>query len=528
MIYIKIYVPKPGISLAKAAYETTKPAEFFGLFQQTAAALTKSTVTVADLTAWALDAGYGAPNGVDQNAFLAIPASHMARLADYQRARLALLMHLLHIDQKTKKLYRHAVAGYLESSDKSDAAFILGGIACRYATEEWLKSRGRHLTRFWHYSIYSNPAVSGISFTNSTLKVSVKKKAATKPGASAPKTSKFDGDRRPDYLVQCNTTRWYAVEAKGTFGNFDHADVKNGMDQARRLRSITFADPVLGPPGAAPTRYPIADYACSCAYFDSHDHLNVSFIDPPADPTGTGDDDDDVLELEIDTTIADMLQFHRVTQQFRSLAGVRPRTLPPLLASSDNLMRWSEISFSAARRAKDNRNRIWIGIPRALDREATRVRPVLQVMAALAPRLRGLFEERPDRQLADAFAQRLDVATADLRAGFTPTTRRVLLRMLAALHGGEMPPATWSEAMERCRRVPIQIGASQPATIDSMVGSMQEMRKYANYVALQLKVVTPDAELHSGVALTEHGLVVVSGGLWQPEPITRPGRKPKI
>lgn len=526
MISLKIYIPKPTTSLSKATYAKSTPSVFFALFDPGGTLPTPPSVTFPDLIKWAIDAGYGAQNGVDQDAFLAIPASDRTRLGDYQRARLTLLMHLLRIDPSTG-LYRDTVVRYLESSDKSDAAFILGGIACRFATEAWLTSHSRSLTRFWHYSIYSNTAVCGFNFSVSTLKVAAKKKIPANSATPAAKPSKLDGDRRPDYLVECNRGRWYAVEAKGTFGGFDYSDVKDGMDQARRLRSITFADPVKGGPGALPIRHVIADYACSCAYFDQHDHLNVNFVDPPADATET-EDDDDVFDLEMDTTVAELLQFYRTVQQFRNLSSVRPRKLPAMLGRSDHLIRWSEIHFSSERRRIEDRMGLWVGIPIELDSEAMRMRAVLDILAVLSPGLRGLFNEHQAHQSSGTFDRRLLDATQDLQLQFPPASRHVLSRMLGALRSGESAPRSWLEAMQRCRQVQLKPGKREPASIDEIVQSMRDSLKASASVAMTLRFDTSNIEPRTTVRDTAGGLIIVGGEPWEPALLTRRVRKTKI
>jgi len=530
MISLDIYGPKLMVELGHASYATTKPKGFFSLFRVTSSLAPTAPATVAGLTAWALDSGYGAPDGIDQEAFLRISPSLRARLGDFQRARLALLMHLLDIDSATGELHKHPVTKHLESSDTSDGAFILGGIGCRYATEAWLKSRGQTLERFWHYAIYSNPAVSGIDFKSASLTMPAAAAAAgaTPAVGEGKQDGKRDGDRRPDYLAASASGSWYAVEAKGSFGKIDYSTIRSGMDQARRLVSVSFLDPLTAAPGAAPVRHTIQDYACSCAHFDKGTRLHIDFLDPPVDVAADGADDAGFLDLEIDTTIAQLFQYYRATQQFDSLAGRRTRKNPSMLESSSDSVRWNEVSFSAARRRDAGQKRIWLGIPREIDGRAGWMRTVLRLFVVLAPRLREVFDARALSVGNQTLRAGLDAAMIGLLALSTGKTRQILLRMRAALLDSEAPPPNWPDAMRMLRQVPVHRSAKQLMSIDDVVESMRQSSKTSDFVAMTLRFDTAQRASPPAIAQTQSGLIVVSGAPWKPTPITTSASKLKI
>ncbi|WP_300760103.1 hypothetical protein, partial [Janthinobacterium sp.] len=183
----------PGRKIYKNTFSKFTPADFVKLFSKKIPHTTP-TLTLNHLLAFAIDSGYGAPcaSSTDRSLFLKLSPAESTRLCDFLRTRLQLLRNLLEHDPVTDLITPHSITSILETSDKADASFILGSLACRYATGEWLASQSP-MQRFWHISVYMHRAVTGIA--NS---VSI--------------TGKADNKSRPDYLAQNKKGDWFASE----------------------------------------------------------------------------------------------------------------------------------------------------------------------------------------------------------------------------------------------------------------------------------------------------------------------------
>lgn len=510
MIPVEIFEPKPGTSLAKKTFDSTTPAVFYKLFALKHSFGASSTMTVPDLVTLALDAGYGAPS--DQRGFLGMSAANTRRLAQYQRARFGLIEHLLSFNGPGIPLGRHPVAAYLESSDKSDASYILGGLTCRYATGQWLGAKGATLKRFWHFTIYSDPAVSGIHFSFRALKVNTSRK------------SKKGADRRPDYLVEADNGRWYAVEAKGSFDDgVDKAAIKSGMDQARRLRSIT----LMIPPATAPVSHTISDYACSAAYFAAGTRLNVEFFDPPADPDGD-EPEDEFLSLEIEPEVADLLGFYRAIQQFRALSDPGRPELPPALRALDGV-RWGTI-IRPPRASGMRDGGIWLGLPDIVAKEEARMRKALRLMVVLAPVLREVYDGYAASRSNLVLRERLSLALQHAGAmdELQPMHRQMLGRLNKHLLAGEAAPPTWCQAMRICCSAPIFGPGQHPRSIDDLVDQLRVQLRLTDYASLNLELHPQNARGRLAVSTTAYGLVVAAGFPWEPRPQERASSRSKV
>ncbi|KQP12036.1 hypothetical protein [Pseudorhodoferax sp. Leaf265] len=249
----------------------------------------------AQLVAWTIDTGYGA--GYDQTACLEMKTTEQKQLRRYLRGRLTLLMKLLKIEDSNLRL--REFTKFLESTERGDASFVLGGLACRIACEKWFRLRGSKVKRFWHLSVYASPASRWIS--------------------AAPKNPQ--NRSRPDYLVQDTSRQWFPAEAKGTFGELNWATIKTGLTQASRLKSVTFMDPA----GATLTTQSVKDFACVMGHFGG-DAFVASLVDPAPD-------DDAPLHLELLPDFGDAHAFLGAIQQYRVLGHQRRSMDPPGLSN---------------------------------------------------------------------------------------------------------------------------------------------------------------------------------------------------
>jgi hypothetical protein len=253
------------------------------------------------------------------------------RMKDYQRARLQLLSYLLDFSASPGSVKKHELAAALDPSEKADASFILGSLVCRYAAEEWLtKIKKSKLEKFWHYSVFCNPAVARLSLTPSLRY----------------------GKSTPDYLVEDGSGEWYAVEAKGTFGEEDWRPIRDGLNQARNLKTLTYWDPQT----PALRIKKLGDFACSLAYFDNAEKLTITYADPPdiaaTSPQGDGEAIGIVFEF------AELANLHQACKQFRRLSR-RSTRYPPLLQQEK--YRWGVLLEGA-----DSSSVVFVGIHRSL------------------------------------------------------------------------------------------------------------------------------------------------------------------
>ncbi len=251
------------------------------------------TFSYAQLLAWAIDTGYGRPRA--QSKFLQLKTPERRALRRYQQRRLSLVMQLFQVNSASELVPRDFVAK-LDSSEKADASFILGGLACRIALEQWFQQRKEKVQRFWHLAVYEKYAHPWISST-------------ADPGNS-----------RPDYLVQDTNALWFPAEAKGSFDHINWERIQTGLRQAARVKSVTFTDPST----LATTTQNISDFACVMAHTAETGELEASLVDPAPDEGAQ-------TILEIATDFADADAFFGAIQQYRLLGFGRKRLLPPEL-----------------------------------------------------------------------------------------------------------------------------------------------------------------------------------------------------
>lgn len=178
-------------------------------------------------------------------------------------------------------------AKFIEKSEKSPAAHILGSVYCRYAAEQWQSSCGFALKRFWHFGLAKHPAVNlaGLNPVNAS--------------------------QNPDFVYENSNGDWFAIEAKGSLGKKDYSELKEGLEQASKFQAISFIEPAAGNVVSAA----LAGFACSGTYFDMHSNeLQVEHVDPPSDPI-FGSDSQEPGRFLI-PEFADLVRFHQAVLEF--------------------------------------------------------------------------------------------------------------------------------------------------------------------------------------------------------------------
>jgi hypothetical protein len=207
------------------------------------------------VVAAAEDCGYGMAPG---NRILATPAE-WNDLLQYLNARFTLVQSLFEKfppGPGPGVVSKASFAKFLESSEKSPAAFALGMIYSRVATEQWhlVKGLGAPPHRFWHYKVLKHPAVD------------------LSGGGPA-----WNVDS-PDFFVEDAAGAWSVVESKGTLGDIDPERLRAGLTQAYKFANLQLVDPI----GSPPVAHAIGDRVCVLTYVDLYGELQVMHLDPPA------------------------------------------------------------------------------------------------------------------------------------------------------------------------------------------------------------------------------------------------------
>lgn len=276
-----------------------KTNDFQKLFENVTVKDAGIIITPEMLLAAALDCGYGAHNEVDQISFLNIPALLRKRLRFYQKSRMRLLWSLLDWTSGPS-LKRHGVVKYIESTEKGDAAFILGCIGMRLAVEEWLKSKNKAFKRLWHYSVYTNCSVA-LNYVN---------------------VCGTDGRSRPDFLMQDMNDDWYAVEAKGSLDSLDWNRVREGLIQASQIEKLSYWEPSTYQLNIRQ----INAYGCGATQFSKNGQLELVFIDPPANANNDFNFGEFEEVLDFVPVFADLLLFIQSYEQFQVLSTRKPKS----------------------------------------------------------------------------------------------------------------------------------------------------------------------------------------------------------
>jgi len=248
-------VPIPGVAIN------------FGLGGSTFVSTQFHTVALDPLlppnSAWVIaaaeDCGYGT-NAFGKARINAMPwewqklAMHLARRLQLVRSTLDVVAPV----PGAGLVKRASFVRFLESSEKTSCAFVLGMLYARLAAERWFtfNGMGNVLKHFWHYSILHNPAVSLQGLT------------------PAPNT------RNPDFVLGSNLGKWSTLESKGTFGTADFNKLRDGLKQANKFTGISIAWP-----GAAAVMQPIGERSCTLTCFSAVDELqSIQLTLPPPLP----------------------------------------------------------------------------------------------------------------------------------------------------------------------------------------------------------------------------------------------------
>ncbi|SPB18171.1 hypothetical protein NOV72_05370 [Caballeronia novacaledonica] len=510
---ISFFAPKPTTTISARSFKKN-PGDFAKLFD-----LMPShgpTVTIESLFKLALDAGYGSLSSRSMKEVLGLLQTDIARLRDYQRARLRLLLSLFDINIRASLFEVHGIAKVLEASEKSDASFILGSVGCRYATEEWLLQRKRYIESFWHYSTYSSKAVAKIKL-------------------SAPELA---GKSRPDYLVRDNRGEWYALEAKGTFDEGNWSTLRDGLKQAWRLKTIRLTDPNT----KTTANVLVSDFACALTHIENN-RPRVTFVDPPAGEGSNGwedarEDGDDATEeptiaLDLVMELAKIQRYFNACQQFR-LLGRRKKVKPRSGQAYFENIKWA-VAIET-RRASDD---VWIGILRCVSSKELLMRDLLVASEYVLSRYETSENDGVHQETSlslDSLSPAMERPVERDRSNIFPLSdsqKRIVKRFRAALAKPRSPeePTDWLQRIAPMLDVAVVRVNRKPLNVREFVALIaQEAFVESEQNAFRMEVAQREVTQRQrigrfGMSTLSCGLVVASGAAdWDAKPLTLTSR----
>lgn len=373
----------------------------------------------------------------------------------------------------------------LESNEKAALSYTLGSIFCRVATERWYRRihapAHTSVARFWHYKITSNPAV-------------------TLHGGPATK-----GIQNPDYIAQCNCGTWSAVEAKGALGPMNHGELKNGLGQAMKFRTLT----ILSLTSAATPPVKIDSSVCVSTYFDKNSLLQVLHLDPPSPEADARDRRE--LTPCIVIEFADLVHFDQVLGQHQAYEARD--------AERDDPPSWW-IEWRASREVPD----LLFGVPTSQVNLQTTLHWAVDALGKMLPVIAAArVREWSRTQCMDAMqrlclrirhdSERMDdllEAERDAWQGFA--------RWIEDEAAGEQ--AQWTDLLERLWRAPI-LSAFGDRNVQSLEGLWHQLSESLAHLkrAVELNNSLPlqedDGPASEGaprkLAMTTYGLLVSKG-----------------
>jgi hypothetical protein len=443
--------------------------------------------TLAQVFAWSLEAGYGAVR--DQATYLTLLPGEQAELRRYLRQRLLLLSRLVKPVAGGGVVPRTFVK-LLDSSEKADASFILGGLACRLAHERWFMQRGVTVRRFWHLSVYEKHAARWISY-------------GAGPGKS-----------RPDFLVQDSLGQWYPAEAKGSFDAIDWEPIQKGLRQAAQLKSITFTDAST----SASTTQPINEFSCVMGHLSQTGELMASLVDPVADAGQP-------LALELIPALADANALLGALHAYRTWEQRAGR------GSWTSAFDVKGYEVRAVGREPLFGKRLAIGIPTMLLQSERQLQAVMWVVGLFSKALQDFFAH--PKEGSAAFVRRALAASLTARAGDASGSdplagdaelRELVSRMVAVvvhqftLLADDPPPdadgatPTWHSEMARLTTMPLMLAGNHAASLQDWLGVVERLVDNARQShRLQLRLQVPSSAPDLSAAMSLHGLLVIHG-----------------
>jgi len=309
-----------------------------------------SPLNVGSLGLAAVNCGYGA---VPAELFSVSPSPPWwPALTAYFQARLTLLTSL--ITTTGTRTYSSIPLEHLETTEKGDASYLFGMLFCRVATDQWVQDYMpmQTVTNFWHLRVAKNSAASLW--------------AVTRPWGK--------DVQNPDFIFQLKNGDWYSIEAKGTFEDERWTLVQDGLLQANKITRINYID--LSSATATRKSKKITNYACTLAYFDAKNELQVIHADPVVKNSGSS--------LFFVPEFAELVRYEQAFSQYEVLGRM-----------NTSQRSWMDVLDGADWRLMfDGQNRdmqCYVGMPVMMKNIWLHLRLALSVLRVVMPRISILF-----------------------------------------------------------------------------------------------------------------------------------------
>ncbi|MBI3350597.1 MAG: hypothetical protein HY020_25800 [Burkholderiales bacterium] len=386
----RLFAPAPGLAAGKVALIVATGAAFKAQFAAPAAVPLFAGNAMLEISAAALDAGYGlAPCNAP-----GLDGAQLAALFPYLDARRQLLLSALSFVGPPTDVARASFVPGLNATEKVGLANLLGMVLCRIAASRWVAAQALGpIQRFWHLDLAEHEPVNLVQ------------------GPPA-----LPGVQNPDFLFE-TPNGWFLMESKGSVGGLLWKKLREGLQQALRFGGFAFVDPNAGPLAANV----VQARACSMAHFRAGD-LQLTLLDPPDGPqalAATPPEEAPIPpQLVLVQAFCDLLQWELALGQF---TGGDPyavlqehATDAPIVPIAPWPVTWRTLSDVAGRGPALSLG-IWSELltsRRALFLALKAMRHVLPVCAIPAEAVTRNVLDAPVPGLQHAIAQSLDAWTA--------------------------------------------------------------------------------------------------------------------
>lgn len=401
-------------------------------------------VTEDLLLGYALDCGYG---DIEHQRLLhgLIDAGSRERLRTALARRWESVLALMYVGPGPS-IFLHPVTNAIETTDKGDAAFVLGSVCSRIAIQDYLRNRQkpkRDVKHYLHRALYANANLG-------RLRYQVRARS---------------GKKVPDYIVSDSIGDWHVVEAKGSLDQVSPARLNEGLKQALNVATIEAVNTGVG------RMRPSSASVVGGGFDDPAAALSITHIDPPAP--------DDAFHIQVCTELADLANFLLRIELWGALTLGEPTALR-IDATSYTLMPLALNGWNITR---------FIGIVKAVANALDDIKTTLAVVGYYVPAVTAYADamEALDASETDALAlwkkhlsERRDELAA-LEVGREDPDVNVALNFAALLLDSETAPAGWTAGVEMLVQAPL--------LLDGSTG------RSAQDLALYLRVAVEKAEL---------------------------------
>ncbi|AVG78910.1 hypothetical protein [Pantoea ananatis] len=133
--------------------------------------------------------------------------------------------------------------GILESAEKTNISFTLGGVFSYLAAKNWVRSYGDQLQSFLHVNIYKN----------SIMEIDT------------------NGTHNPDYIVETKGGEWHIFESKGGGFTTRWTRLQEGLEQVGAITKVGWCEN---------SKKTVLSHVCTFASIDAQKAIGIIVIDP--------------------------------------------------------------------------------------------------------------------------------------------------------------------------------------------------------------------------------------------------------